>query len=402
MKKFIITLLGIVFTIVAYSQSDFDIAQSFMSKKGVTLVDDKTSTRGNTEPYSVFNGEDGKGFAIVVNGAIVGYSVDDSIGEFPEPLKGMLEVYKTFTRSDEKDYPEEFTPRNVAPIEPLIKTKWGQGGVYKSMCPKDGDENCLTGCTATALAQVLYYYRLPYGCKAFDGKYNVDFFYHETINELPATTFDWDNMLLEYKDGNYTQENVDAVAKLMLYCGALCHSSYGIDATYGVINPGVSTRGEDIFTYYLYYDGCEYCNTESHSDDDMTKVIDNTLEAKKPIINIAFSDGGGHSYIIDGRDSDGLFHINWGWAGGADGYFIIASELFEKYGARHNIANYSHHNNLIIPNATLEYTTAIERVSCDADNDDNIYNLQGQKVGDSLEGLPKGVYIMNGKKSVAR
>ena len=391
MKKLIIALLGIIMSAVAYCQTDFEIAQEFMNEKGVVLSN-ISKTRGNTEPYSVFNGEDGKGFAIVVNGSVVGYSVDGTIGEIPKPLKDILD---TSTRLEGKNYPDEFKPRNVTPIEPLIKTKWGQDYPYNDMCPVKDGRKCLTGCTATAMAQILYYYRLPYGCKRFDGKYSNK---KDDIKELPATEFDWDNMLLEYRGNGYTKDNVNAIAKLMYYCGALGHSEYGIDITWGNINPCRNTKGEEIFSMYLNYDGCDYYNTDNYPDKEMVKVMDKALEKKEPILILGRPAGnGGHWYIVDGRDSDGLFHVNWGYRGDSDGYFILSTELFAKYGPRNSVGYYCRHLDLIIPHGTLEYT-AINGVGKHAIDDNRVYNLQGQIV----DSPKRGIYIKNGRKIIIR
>ena len=91
MKKFGI-LFMLLFSLTVSAQSDFDIAKEFMSKKGVTLKNNPSKTRGENKPYSVFNGEDGKGFAIVVNGNVVGYDTENTANEDEMPccLKEML------------------------------------------------------------------------------------------------------------------------------------------------------------------------------------------------------------------------------------------------------------------------------------------------------------------------
>ena len=98
MKKIILFLI-VLFTTVSYAQSDFDIAQEFMSKKGIKLVPNKRSaTRGTDVPYSIFNGSEGKGFCIVVNGNVVGYDTNNIVNEDDMPccleelLDGTLEI----------------------------------------------------------------------------------------------------------------------------------------------------------------------------------------------------------------------------------------------------------------------------------------------------------------------
>lgn len=52
---------------------------------------------------------------------------------------------------------------------------------------------------------------------------------------------------------------------------------------------------------------------------------------------------------------------------------------------------------------TKDHITDIDAVETETDNVPVVvYNLQGQKVGDSLEGLPRGIYIVNKKKVLVR
>ncbi len=123
MKKIILFLM-VLFTTGSYAQSDFEIAQSFMNKKGVKLVpNERSTTRGTDAPYSIFNGSEGKGFCIVSNGNVIGYDVNNIINEDDMPccLKEMLlESYSKSTKvaKTRGDYtPDWWKPRNVTPIE---------------------------------------------------------------------------------------------------------------------------------------------------------------------------------------------------------------------------------------------------------------------------------------------
>ena len=158
MKKFGI-LFMLLFTLTVSAQNDFDIAKEFMSKKGVTLKNNPSKTRGESKPYSVFNGEDGKGFCIVVNGNVVGYDTENTVDEDNMPccLKELLlKQYPTKTaktRGDKtSDYkPDWWTPRNVTPIEPLLTTHWSQDPPYNDMLEKKSGI-----CTVIAYAQILH------------------------------------------------------------------------------------------------------------------------------------------------------------------------------------------------------------------------------------------------------
>jgi len=64
---------------------------------------------------------------------------------------------------------------------------------------------------------------------------------------------------------------------------------------------------------------------ENYTYDQWTETIKNELDAGRPLYYSGVSEDGGHAFVCDGYDSDGLFHFNWGWYGNANGYFSLSS-----------------------------------------------------------------------------
>lgn len=368
MKKLIFMIMMFAVANTANAQSDFEVAQSFMSKKGVTLVNNGAVSRRATasnNQYSIFKGEDGKGFAIVVNGSIVGYSTEDEMdaNNLPPQLKEMLDNYpKTSTRrAGNNGYPDWFTPRNVTPIEPMLTTQWGQYSPYNDLLQ-------LTGiCSGVAKVQILHYYRVP--------RTYLEFTWESRNQVFPITTFNHDLMLDKYVEGSYTEEQGYEVAKLYYYV-------IGLES----FNPGNS-----IF------------RLKQQPHEPNRDSVDIYLENSHPL----FVMGGDstnlwHAYVIDGRDSDGLYHANWGWDGWADGYYVYAKKYKDvDRGESERVGWFSWDFwfQTYIPD---DYTASITRVERKIETNGTVYNLQGQKVGDSLNGLPKGVYIKGGKKIIIK
>ena len=55
-------------------------------------------------------------------------------------------------------------------VTPLLKTTWNQWEPYNGKCPIKSGELCPTGCVATAMSQILYYYHYPLqGTGSHDG-----------------------------------------------------------------------------------------------------------------------------------------------------------------------------------------------------------------------------------------
>jgi len=291
MRKFLFLFVLSLFVIVVNAQSDFDIAQSFMSKKGVKLADNPSNRRvAVNEPYKVFKGEQDKGFAIVVNGKIVGYSTESKCHEVPPQLKEMLESYAQYTNEsgNHRAYPSWFTPRHVTSIEPLIKTKWGQGYPFNKNLNKSGI------CGVVAFAQVFHYYKVS--------RATCEINYNGKV--LQPTTFDHSKMINFYNYG-YTQEQADEVAKLYEYI-------YGCDVSEAVFS---------IKKKIYYYTSHNLSVFES---------LDSCLEKSRPLATMGGGSGGSaHYFVIDGRDSDGLYHVNFGWDGSYDGYYIFTDNAME-------------------------------------------------------------------------
>lgn len=135
-RKIVVTLLGIMLSAVAYCQSDFEIAQSFMSRKGITL-NPKASTRGG-DASSIFTGIDGKGFVIVKDGAVVGYSTTNTATE-------------CLVRANTRSY--TLTPKT--PIDPIVVAEWGQSYPFNWQTPiVENGRNAPAGCGPVALGEL--------------------------------------------------------------------------------------------------------------------------------------------------------------------------------------------------------------------------------------------------------
>ena len=230
-------------------------------------------------------------------------------------------------------------------IEPLISTKWDQGEPYNSqlpdICTGYGDETVkpLTGCVATALAQIVKYHRLePVSVDAMH--YPYDFSKPEYDH--------WDQMRDEYtyedefnKIGpNFTEQEAAAVANLMLACGAAVNTSFGIDGSsaYSTYVPLALKK------YFGFVElSCLLSRTDYFSEE-WEKLIYDELADKRPVYYGGSSSRAGHAFVCDGYLSDGLFHINWGWGGDSDGYFAL-SALMDGYDG----FNFGHEIVLCIP-----------------------------------------------------
>lgn len=288
-------------------------------------------------PYYVFPFGENKGFAIVSGDddmpEIVGYAdhgtydannMPAAMAAFLNNYRATIEAMKQGNASAIKNIAEAKAlrannTRATTAVSPLLgDIKWNQSEPYNNMCPKyDGTNLSATGCVATAMAQVMMYWKYPKELKADINKYETYTHKLTIAGETKGQKYDWDNMLPTYTNNNYTQTQADAVAKLMLHCGKAVEMDYGEESG-AIVTPG---RLAKYFGYDsdLMLDLMPSCFTLA----EWTAIIDKELQAKRPILYSGRTTNGGHQFVCDGSDGNGLYHINWGWGGYQDGYFDI-------------------------------------------------------------------------------
>lgn len=285
--------------------------------------------------YYVFNTDGKKGFVIISGDdeltELVGYSNE---GEFrsenaPENLRAWLDGYAAFVRSvrDGESRPMRASVNNATPVvEPLVTTRWNQGEPYNLLCPYDSSVGvtCPTGCAATSMAQLINYHEWPVqgkGTKSYNSSYGrltVDF---------SKSVYDWANMKDRYESyydedknivNEWTYTEANAVAKLMYDCGVALEMGYGPYSS-GAADTEMPLALCNYFNYHA-----DLITRDGHTVDEFLARIKEELDNSRPLVFNGQGSGGGHSYIVDGYDSNDYLHVNWGWGGISDGYFNVS------------------------------------------------------------------------------
>lgn len=109
-------------------------------------------------------------------------------------------------------------------VAPLLGGRvWDQGKPFNNLCPEvSAGVRTVTGCTATAMAQIMAYHRHPAKGTGNISYTTPTFDYSVKANMDNASAYDWDNMLDSY-DGTYNTTQAYAVAQLT---DVSCRSSY--------------------------------------------------------------------------------------------------------------------------------------------------------------------------------
>ena len=302
----------------------------------ITDEDIRTSQSPDEEEasaYYVFNATASKGFVIVSgddcvgDNLVLGYASQGSFDADDVPMnmqswlndmgKQIAELSRLNVRAKTIAIHED--------IDTLLTSLWDQGknnydstNPYNRFCPETDGLLCVTGCMATALAQVMYYYRWPQALTESLPSYQMKS--GGVIDELPAVTFDWDNMLDTYHQET-TDEQQTAVATLMRYCGQTVQMDYT-----PVVSNGMIYDLDMLVTKFGYDQDVYLARANSYTPSGWDELLYNELRDGRPLLYTAFSTGGGHAFVIDGyqaKDGIGYFHVNWGWDGTANGYFRI-------------------------------------------------------------------------------
>jgi hypothetical protein len=305
-------------------------------------TDLRSSSSESNRLYDVYNKGNNSGFIIIaaddVVYPVIGYTDEGNYedGVLPPNFKNWMEgVEKTISRAIENQLsPSEpvrkawnaylsgqtTALRSYSAIAPLVQSKWNQTAPYNDLCPVySGASKATTGCVATAMAQIMQYYKYP-----ASGIKNTDAYITETFGlpipalELSNQTYNWGIMYNTTAELLASPEAQAEVAKLMYHCAAGIYTDFSWDSGAYLYD------AMDALTYYFGYDASIMLLSKSYYDyEEWTKLIINELNGNRLVFYSGTNAISGHAFICDGYDDTGLFHFNWGWSGNGDGYYVL-------------------------------------------------------------------------------
>ena len=205
-------------------------------------------------------------------------------------------------------------------VTPLLKTLWDQAPFYNSMCPYDAtaDTNAVTGCVATAMAQVMKYWKWPVQGM---GSHTYSSPYGSLSANYSAATYKWDSM------PNTVSKNNNFVATIMLHAGISVNMDYGAKESGAFVtaasSPITNCAEYALKTYFNYKPTLMGASRYSYSDSDWVHLIQSELDNKRPVLHTGSGTSGGHCFVVDGYIPGSRLHINWGWGGYYNGYYAF-------------------------------------------------------------------------------
>lgn len=282
-----------------------------------------TDSCGNNTVY-LFDSEDGFVVAPADDAfpALLGYGdrqMSDSDGNLPIGFREWVQ-FMSLRISEETAGENEATvsPAVGEAIPPLCRTSWGQGDPFNLECPEYNGERCLSGCVATAMAQVMKYHNWPpQGIGELT--YRAEKLGTDIYTDFSQYTLDWENMLDDYSSSITTEQQRQAVARLLRAVGGSVRMNYFPTAS----GADVNDASQALLKYWDYSDDIRYMRRGWFSLREWSQLLYDALKNYGPILYGGFSMSSAHAFVCDGYDGEGLFHFNWGWDGIADGYFAI-------------------------------------------------------------------------------
>ena len=289
------------------------------------------------------------------------------------------------------------------PVSPLLSTKWGQTWPFNALMPETDGELSAAGCVATAMAQVLHYYRWPEVFNPEPHDINIPGFYPPVYPvdwaSIPTTNFDYDLMLDWYPDTGSRELSSDqeAVAKLTYYCAQSMITHYGMTSNAIFLN--IPYILNEMFGYELanshYY-------PSATSDEEWGARLYENLAMGHPVLYELQpgGSGSGHACVIDGYLDGYMFHFNFGWNGWLDGYYDIRSVASEHldYRSTRSICG-------LVPSRSH---SGVDSVIDGVPEAITVYSLNGNVVYDGLSRgfdktkVPQGLYVIRSATGITK
>ena len=202
-------------------------------------------------------------------------------------------------------------------VGPLLTTTWDQGQYYNALCPEDPngpDGHCVTGCVATAMAQIINYWGYPIHGRGIHS-YSQDTYGTLTVN-YDSANYDYAHMPNALTSSS-TEEEIQAVATLMRDCGVSVNMRYAANESGALV---FDIRGA-MTDYFIFSPYLKYTEKESWPEDEWIQALKSNVSQQHPMLYGGSGDNGGHMFICDGYNDVDFFHFNFGWSGACDGWY---------------------------------------------------------------------------------
>lgn len=291
----------------------------------------KAKGAATAAPFYVYNNPEQPGWVIIAGDdrarTILAYSDDYywDATEVPECVQDWIDNYAVQISNISTTAQEApLTTQSIATsgskvrVAPMLTCKMSQGLPYNQQClttTTTSSEYCKAGCVAIAMAQIMYYYKSSTPSTSIPAYTSKDL--NRTLSQLPATTFNYSIINDWYDDATNTSAGAQEVAKLVRYC------AQSVEMNFGKNSSGATSQVNAFVKYFGYDKDAQQLKREDFTAAEWDNLVYTELLNGRPVFISARKSSGGHAFVCDGYNGDGLYHINWGWRGHQNGYFAL-------------------------------------------------------------------------------
>jgi hypothetical protein len=227
----------------------------------------------------------------------------------PDPLWSLLRQV-----AEPGDGVVHLGPLPSGPVGPLLTTNWNQIEPYWDKCPTYFGQPCYVGCTATAMAQIMRYWKHP-----VTGTGSHSYYWALGARTLSADfgsiTYNWAAM----PDSATSSSSLlmkNAVSTLCYHCGV------SVDMDYSPDGSSASMQGGSLTNYFGYLPTSNVWKW-SYTEEGWYALMCEQINKGYPVWYSITLPEGSHATVMDGYDSPNLLHLNMGWGGTDDGFWSL-------------------------------------------------------------------------------
>lgn len=329
-----------------FQQSSMMSPMAINAKKQVTY-ELKHTIKNNGRPTVYIANKSNGGFIIIsanddVANGLLGYVDYGSfdVDSIPDNLQYFLEaaaeaIYYADVLEDKQDKSYEYQKKPA--IAPIMATKWGYWSPYNRYTPIVGEKKTPPGCVAIAMAQIMNVYRYP-DCGVGQVSYTLPATKEKLSYNFEDNPIDWANINSKLANPA-TDAGWDAVARLLYTCGMSVKMSYNTSGSSSSLSSALSAF---VNTFDYSYESRSVYRSW-YTNEEWEDLVYNELYEGRPVFYAGYSqESGGHAFVCDGYNN-GYFHINWGWGGSYDGYFLLST-----LDAKNNSMGFARNEQIII------------------------------------------------------
>lgn len=243
--------------------------------------------------------KEGRGYVVIADkdkeSFIVGYTNKNQLQSEPLP-----ETFRALLRMYEQGMPVQQSEniQTLSSAEPVVAPMLDIAGIHLNQFAHEEVGSCPSGCVATALVQIMAYHKYPQ--QGVASHCYTDNKYGEQCADFEHTTYNWN-------------QPTDADFKLLSrQVGVAMEMQYCFDSNGSA--PGINNYIAN-FSRFFNYQVIQMSNPKN-------EYVYMELNQGRPVYLELWGDPG-HALVIDGYDTSGFLHLNFGWGGSYDGYFLM-------------------------------------------------------------------------------